>query len=138
MLRCGIDVQHDRCELEVLGVGERFESWSIDYRQMLGSLEEVDFRRELSQFLLRQYRHPSGHNLGLAITLIDSGDRPQSVYQLIKEVSPRPIYASKGFGSFNLPAINPSKRVPRLLNLNPSPPAKETTRTPNQRFRPAP
>jgi phage terminase large subunit GpA-like protein len=118
MLSCGCDIQHDRVELEVLGLGEGFESWSIDYRVLLGSLEEADFRRELSQFLLRQYRHPSGHSLGLAITLVDSGDKPQSVYQLIKETAPRPVYASKGFGSFNLPAINPSRRVPRLLNLN--------------------
>ena len=36
VLSCGVDVQDDRLELEVVGWGKEEESWSVDYRTLYG------------------------------------------------------------------------------------------------------
>lgn len=83
-LTAGVDVQHDRFELEVVGWGPGRESWSIDYVVVDGDTELPATQQDLFEVLNRVYCHESGAELALRKVAIDSGDRTSMVYDLVK------------------------------------------------------
>lgn len=99
-LTCGVDVQRDRLELEVVGWGKDEESWSIEYLVLLGDTQQQAVWTELDAQLRRTWRHESGADLGLACTLIDSGDGAQVVYKFCADKAYRRIFPSKGQEGF--------------------------------------
>lgn len=83
-LTAGVDVQHDRFELEVVGWGPGRESWSIDYIVVDGDTELPATRQALFAVLDRVYQHESSAELPIRLTAIDSGDRTSMVYDMVK------------------------------------------------------
>jgi phage terminase large subunit GpA-like protein len=57
VLTCGVDVQDNRLELEIVGWGWCEESWSIDYHVLYGDPSTPELWAELDQVLSRQYEH---------------------------------------------------------------------------------
>jgi phage terminase large subunit GpA-like protein len=114
VLTCGVDVQEDRIELEVVGHGLGEETWSVDYRRFDGDTSRTEApKREdgtvdplklspwqrLDKFLEdTQYMHALGVRLPIAATLVDSGDQTQVVYSFTQKMQEKGIrcYASKG------------------------------------------
>jgi phage terminase large subunit GpA-like protein len=117
LLTAGADKQLDRIELELVGWGVGEESWSIDYRVFPGDFELKEFRETIQEYLNTTYQSASGHPLQVVSACFDSGDRPEAVYKFVKECGPRSIWATKGYGSMDLPWINRSKSRPRLVDL---------------------
>jgi phage terminase large subunit GpA-like protein len=111
VITCGVDVQEDRLKLEIVGHGKGEETWSIEYLQFDGNTSKLEGgRREdgtpdpspwerLEKFLLdTRYLHARGIRLGIAATLVDSGDQTQTVYSFTKKMQGLGLrcYASKG------------------------------------------
>lgn len=105
VLVAGVDVQKDRLELEVVGWGIEQESWSVDYRILLGDTEQPDVWEQLDRALLEPYEHESGHVLTVAAAGVDTGYRTQKVHDFCLPRWSRRIYALKGMSGPGRPLI---------------------------------
>jgi len=74
LLTCGVDVQDNRLELEIVGWGRGEESWSIDYQVLYGDPSTPELWAQLDEVLSRKYVHSKDvADLAVAATCIDSG-----------------------------------------------------------------
>lgn len=85
LLTCGIDVQKDRIELEVVGYGRDRRKWSIDYQVILGDINsEPELLNSVARVINGHYRRSdtedNGEVLPIAMTFMDSGYAEQKVY----------------------------------------------------------
>jgi phage terminase large subunit GpA-like protein len=105
VLTAFVDVQRDRLEAEVVGWGEGFESWSIDYRVIEGDTSRDQVWRELDEYLDTPWAHESGAMLTIAACGVDSGDQTQQVYRYVRTREGRRVWATKGKGGMGLPTL---------------------------------
>lgn len=113
MLTAAVDVQDDRLEVEVLGWGMNYETWSIDYRVIWGDPASSDVWDSLDDILTSDYQHELGVSLKPAITLIDvGGHHSESVYQFVKKKSAqkRRVYGCRGSSTRNRPIFDKISR----------------------------
>jgi len=96
LLTAGVDLQHDRCEIEIVGWGKQFESWSIAYNTIHGDPSGPHLWAELDALLLREYRHETGMPLRVSACCVDSGFLPDEVLGFTKSRFGRKVYAIKG------------------------------------------
>lgn len=90
-LTCGVDVQKDRFELEIVGWGEGFESWSIDYRVIPADMNDDKCFRPLDELMLESW---GGQNIRMLA--IDSGYNTQMVYNWVRKYKANRVVAIKG------------------------------------------
>lgn len=98
VLTCGVDVQADRLELELVAWGRGEESWSIEYRVIPGDPTGAAVWAELDEYLQRQWRHENGNILPISACCIDSGYESHAVYDFCRTRYHRRIFAVKGQG----------------------------------------
>lgn len=116
LLTCGVDVQDDRLELEIVAWGRDEESWSIAYNVLHGDPAAPDVWSELDRLLNRTYRHESNLPLSIAATCIDSGGHHSGeVYEYCRPRLARKVYAIKGAPGWGKP-IWPRKATKGLRN----------------------
>ena len=72
-LTCGVDVQNDRIEGEILGWGKQYESWSVDYFVIHGNPALPEIWNRLQEKLEAVVLHQSGLPMKIFTTCIDSG-----------------------------------------------------------------
>lgn len=126
-LTCGVDVQPDRLEYEVVGWGRGKESWSIEYGTIRlndangDAISSSDMRlwAELDKVLARDWKHESGSAMPIMAMCIDTGDRPKPVYEFarrhasaayspswgLRVVAPRTVVPIKGYAKETLKLI---------------------------------
>lgn len=96
LLTCGVDVQKDRLEAQIVAWGPGLESWSIDYRVLEGDIYEPRVWNELSKLLTEKWPHEAGGELELARLAIDTGFATHQVYQWVRHQPPEKVMAVKG------------------------------------------
>ncbi|MEL6715468.1 MAG: terminase gpA endonuclease subunit, partial [Planctomycetota bacterium] len=74
LLTAGVDAQRDRIELEIVGWGERLESWSIDYQVIGGDTAKDETWEQLDALLAQTWPHANGGALAISRMAIDVGD----------------------------------------------------------------
>ena len=116
VLTCGVDVQDDRLELEVVAWGRDEESWSIAFEVIEGEMGNPDTQARLDAYLGQTFTRPDGSQLVILATCIDSGGHhTQAVYQFAKARLGRRVWAIKGAserdGQRN--PVWPAKRIQR-------------------------
>lgn len=112
-LTCGVDVQKDRIEAEIVGWGIGKESWSIGYHILYGSPLEKDVWRQLTALLDSPYIHRSGVILRIDGTCIDTGGDgwTQDVYDYCRIHKYKRVFAVKGASEYGKPLVGkPSKQ----------------------------
>lgn len=114
-LTCGVDVQADRLELEVVGWGPGLESWSLDYQVLAGDTAQPAVWRELSKFVRSEFGRGDGQRLPIRMTAIDSGYRSQEVYRWVRTQPQNRVIAIKGVES-QTSVIGTPSRVEVLRN----------------------
>lgn len=77
VLTCGVDVQDNRLELEIVGWGADLETWNIDYRVIHGDPSGTRIWEALDQHLFRVMDHPRLGTIEIAATCIDTGGHHQ-------------------------------------------------------------
>lgn len=107
ILTCGVDVQKDRLELEIVGWGKGKTTWSIDYRVLPGSPESGNTWALLDQILLEEIPCEEGGALPVRMLAIDSGAFTQFVYQWARQHPPGRVMAVKGMDSANQILMTP-------------------------------
>ena len=96
VLTCGVDVQPDRLEYQIVGWGSGEESWIMEHQIIYGSPENQKTWDDLDAVLGSSYQSEHGV-LTIACTCIDSGGaNTDSVYRFCKPREIRRIYAIKG------------------------------------------
>lgn len=124
-ITCGVDVQDNRFELQVVAWGPADERWVIDYRAIPGDPKRPETRAALLEALTRRYEHALGPLVPIHATCIDSGYATEDVYDFVLAHEWRRIFATKGFaGRAGNPIVGkPSEktygRSPRPVRLYP-------------------
>jgi len=111
LITAGVDVQGDRLELEVVGWLEGRESYSIEYKVLLGDTSKKEVWEELREIIEKQYAKPSGGTIGIALTAIDSGFNTSYVYDFCKRFQARRVVPVKGKDQLANVMVSP----PRLI-----------------------
>lgn len=111
LLTAGVDVQDDRLEIEVLGWGAGEETWQIDYHVIYGDPSAPKLWSQLDEIILQKYDHPSGEELIVRATCVDSGGHhTRAVYNYAKTRAGHRVFAIKGIGGEGKPIVGrPSK-----------------------------
>lgn len=83
LITAGVDVQKDRLEMEIVGWAKGKESWSIDYRVILGPTDNLDSPvwAELDKALNETFAREDGAGLQIKYLAIDSGYNTSTVYE---------------------------------------------------------
>lgn len=85
MLTCGVDVQKDRLELQVVGWTKTRQSYSIDYRVLLGNTTQDDVWFQLNDVINEIWEKPDGSMMTITRTAIDSGYNTSEVYKFCRD-----------------------------------------------------
>jgi len=118
LITCGVDIQQDRIELEVVAWLRNFESYSIEYRVFTGDTSQIENSPyiNLSEFLYTEY---SGNPIDLCF--IDSGFRTDIIYDFVSQfaggvhaVMGDSVSSRKGKGPIFKSAIVPSYGIERI------------------------
>ncbi len=105
----GIDTQDDRIEIEILGVGLGDETWSLDYRVLIGDPSGPGLWAEVDALLARGFG-----GLPIRAAAIDSGGHHAlRVYNFVRDKAHRSIWAIKGSSR---PGVSPWPRQPTRVN----------------------
>lgn len=110
VITCGVDVQDDRIELEIVGWDDGFQSFSLDYKVLHGDTTRQDVWDQLDEQLNRRFqRGPISQRINCAV--IDHGHRTHMVETYVKPRQVRRIYAAKGSSQPGQPLLKaPSKK----------------------------
>jgi len=104
VLTAGVDTQDNRFEIEVVGWGEGYESWSIDYKIIYGDPADIETQKELDEYLKRTFEHKSGNKMKIIAVAIDTGGhKTQAVYEFCKKRFLRGVFAIKGSNKKDAP-----------------------------------
>jgi len=105
LLTCAVDVQKDRLEVLLIGWEEKKQSHRIIWQKLPGDTEQPDVWETLNEFLRLRWKRLDGIELGIAITVIDTGFRSQMVYEFIRKNPGKRFYAIKGVGGYGKPLL---------------------------------
>ncbi|MDR2647804.1 MAG: phage terminase large subunit family protein [Oscillospiraceae bacterium] len=99
-LTCGVDVQGDRLELEVLGHGWDGETWGVLYRVIQHPPETDAAWNALDDILEREFFRQDGRSLRITRTCVDTGYKAKTiVYRRCWERRAKRVIAIKGVSS---------------------------------------
>ena len=108
-LTCGVDVQGDRIEGEIVGWGEGDESWGIEYFIIRGDPSQPAVWQELDEARIKKDFNQAGKKMPILMTLIDSGGHhTDRVYQFVRSKQVRKpwrVRAAKGSNIYGKPII---------------------------------
>lgn len=114
-ITCGVDIQADRIELEIVGWMRGKESQSIDYRVINGDTTKPETWAMLDSVLDEQFTRSDGAMMKVSIMAIDTGYNTQHVYE----------YCSKHAGTGR---VIPVKGREQLAMMYSAPAAVQVTR----------
>ena len=106
LLFCSVDVQKDRLELEVIGLGEDDETWGVEYVKLFGDTEQDEVWQNLGEQLAKKYHREDGVELSIKATAIDTQYHAPAVRRFVKKCGIRQgdvgypgIYLMQGKGN---------------------------------------
>jgi phage terminase large subunit GpA-like protein len=109
VLTCGVDVQEDRLEAEVVGWGIGGESWGVQYVRIYGSPTDLGHQgpwASLDALVGQTWRTQDGRTLQIATTCVDSGGHhTDEVYRYCSAREARRVWAVKGSSQHAAPLL---------------------------------
>lgn len=94
-----VDVQggkNSRLEVEIVGWGEGFESWSLDYIIIKGDTLSNEPWDHLDELRMRRFTREDGYELPISHVGVDSGYRTDTVYSYVLPRQRYRVFALKG------------------------------------------
>jgi phage terminase large subunit GpA-like protein len=122
ILVAAVDVQKNRLELEIKGYGIGPEcgtsaqslvpqSWGVDYFQLDGDPAGPTVWDDLKIALAQSFKTPSGRQLNISATAIDTGYLAHRVYRFVSQNRGRRIFAVRGANTPGKPLISKPSTV---------------------------
>ena len=112
-LTCGVDVQDNRLEYEIVGWSVGKTSWGIKYGIILGDPVHTETWDKLSEVLFANYQRADGQPMQIMATCVDSGGhKTEQVYDYCRDHFLQNVYAIKGIGGSGLPFV----KIPKTVN----------------------
>lgn len=105
VLTAGLDVQPDRLEVEITGIGLGEESWGVAYGVFPGDPLQQDVWDRADGFIDTERTCADGRKLKVVCIGVDSGHANDSAYSYVLRRR-RGAYALKGVGGFGLPLVS--------------------------------
>lgn len=108
VLSAGVDVQDDRLECAVIAWGLFDECWHVDYVVLPGDTSDMGDNNGmtadgqpsvwllLDQYLLKRFRHQSGVEMPIEVTMVDTGHRGEQVHIFCRNRENRRVFPVKG------------------------------------------
>lgn len=113
-LSCGVDMQIDRLEFEVVAWGQGEESWSVDTGIIWGDPLLDDVWNDLEDLLQTAYRHETGVLLPISAAMVDTGGTSgmtAAAYAWLQGKTGRRIFGGKGIAGWGRPvAVKPTRK----------------------------
>lgn len=112
-LTCGIDMQADRLELEVVAWDEHGRSWSVDYKVLWGDPLGSDVWHDLEDALAETYVHESGAVMPISASCLDTGGTngmTQAAYEWLRGKTGRRIFGVKGVAGWGRGIVEKQQR----------------------------
>ena len=112
VLTCGVDVQDNRLEYEIVGWTVDKSSFGIKYGVLYGDPGKAEVWTMLDDVLFSNYKRSDGLEMQIMTTCIDSGGHfTEEVYQYCRKREMRRVWAIKGQGGSGISYVQrPSKR----------------------------
>ena len=111
MVVCGADVQDDRLELTMIGIGRDEESWVLDHQILWGDPSTPQLWTALDSQIARTFETESAREMAVRATAIDSGGHfTNAVYQYCHRNFSRRVFAIKGVGGEGKPIAGKPSR----------------------------
>lgn len=101
-LTAGTDVGKDYLKVEIVGWGRDKQSWSVDYRTIMGDTATDKPWLELDKILNESWKTASGREIQLRMLLVDSGFNTQHVYKWVRKHPADRVRAIKGSDSLQM------------------------------------
>ncbi len=105
-ITCGVDVQKDRLEAEIVGWGVGEESWGIRYVVLPGDPLRSLVWNDLDELVSRTFARADGAVLPISCVAVDSQYATSSVHAFTKPRMNRYIFSIRGVGGPGLPIVN--------------------------------
>jgi phage terminase large subunit GpA-like protein len=119
VLCASADVQADRIEVLVSGYSAN-QTWVVGFQIFYGSPTSDTLWNEVEEYLKQSWPHPSGHDLRITRSFIDSGYETGNVYRFCKRLEATGVRAIKGIGGINRAEIGrPTKNNTANCNVWP-------------------
>lgn len=96
LVGCSVDVQGDRLEYELIGLGLDDETWGIEYGKHIGNPERGQVWDDLSATLKRKFTRTDGVELGVDFAVIDHRHKGQAVRKFMKGCGHPRVYLVYG------------------------------------------
>lgn len=98
VLVAGVDVQGDRWEAVVWGIGRGEEMWAVEYKVIYGNPALLsEWEEKLDPYLLGAFQHASGQMLKIEACAIDAmGSYTHQAYSFCRLRERRRVYAVRG------------------------------------------
>ena len=98
----GVDIQHDRAELTVMGWTSSGTALVLAHEIIWGDVFGDELWIELGDALKRRWQHPRGGTIGFDAVLVDSGDgnTAEQAYNFTRGRAGQRIFAMKGIPGF--------------------------------------
>ena len=113
-LDCGVDMQMDRLEYEVVAWGEGEQSWSIEKGILWGDPLLDDVWIDLEDVLAKDFIHESGALMKIECTMVDTGGKggmTAAAYSWLQGKTGRRIFGLKGIPGWGRPvAVKPTRK----------------------------
>ena len=119
VLCASADVQADRIEVLVNGYSKD-QTWIVAFQIFYGSPTNQSLWNDVEEFLRSSFPHPSGKDLRITRSFIDSGYETGAVYQFVKRLESSGVRAIKGVGGISRAEVGrPSKNNSANCNVFP-------------------
>lgn len=99
-ITCGMDIQKDRIEAEIIGHGRDRATWLIDYVVLIGDTEKPEVWEKARNLINRSYKYTinkKNYLFPINFTLVDSGYEADLVYVFCKTFPSNKVAPSKGY-----------------------------------------
>lgn len=96
ILICAVDVQGDRIEYEIIGLGDDEETWGVEFGKIIGDPERAQLWKDLKQHLEKKFQRVDGIELLITCTAIDIRHKTKRVTEFIKTCGLPRVYGVYG------------------------------------------
>ena len=107
VITAGVDTQKDRLECQLVGWGQNYEAWVLDYKIFWGDPNAYNVWQELDVYLKKRFKTETNRIIPISSACLDSGGHHTNmVYQFSKPRQSRRIFAIKGLSQAGKPIAN--------------------------------